>query len=113
MTKPFLHDPNAFIIIHLISEFMIIGTYHFATISYEDISLRANRARYKGKMKKIFLEGSVEARKGFVASQGGNASTSLSNHGMVLKAKKAVINLETETIEAVGGVNAILGRTLP
>ena len=81
--------------------------------SYEDISLRANRARYKGKMKKIFLEGPVEARKGFDASQGGNASTSLSNHGMVLKAKKAVINLETETIEAVGGVNAIFGRTLP
>ena len=83
------------------------------TAFYEDISLRANRARYKGKLKKIFLDGPVEARKGFDASQGGNASTSLSNHSMVLKAKNAVIDLETETIEAVGGVNAILGRTLP
>jgi LPS export ABC transporter protein LptC len=79
------------------------------TAFYEDISLRANRARYKGKLKKIFLDGPVEARKGFDASQGGNASTSLSNHSMVLKAKNAVIDLETETIEAVGGVNAILG----
>ena len=90
---------------------------------YEDIKLRANRARYKGKLKKIFLDGPVEARKGFDVSEteieapnvfGARHDGSISSdkRGMVFKAKKAVINLETETIEAMGGVKAIFGVEL-
>ncbi|WP_457571078.1 LPS export ABC transporter periplasmic protein LptC [Desulfovulcanus sp.] len=62
------------------------------TASYQDVSLKAKKAEYHGRSRKIFLQGEVELVKG----------------DMRIRAEGAVIDLNKETIEATGRVETVL-----
>jgi LPS export ABC transporter protein LptC len=64
------------------------------TAFYQDLTVKAERAEYRGRSRKIFLQGKVELLK----------------RGMRISAESAVIDLDKETIEATGGVKTVVLR---
>jgi len=64
------------------------------TIFYQDLTVKAERAEYRGRSRKIFLLGKVE----------------LVKRDMSIRAENAVIDLDEETIEATGRVKTVVLR---
>ncbi|MBT8763400.1 LPS export ABC transporter periplasmic protein LptC [Desulfohalobiaceae bacterium Ax17] len=64
------------------------------TAFYQDLRVKAERVEYRGRSRKIFLQGKVE----------------LVKRDMRISAESAVIDLDKETIEATGGVKTVVFR---